>query len=159
MHIWFMQKGNTCLKNYNNIIIYITVIYAMIFLAGTVRIAFACLASATNNVVLLVLIISATWSAMVKYFWKINRALLRHITYFEEFKYYKSNLSWLINLTNNKFNWQCVCLTSYGYIDHFYSVCVFAVYGIFDHQHVRLPPSTVTCSVITKSGISFAPAF
>ena len=158
MHIWLCKKvWNTCLKNYNNIIIYITVIYAMIFFAGAVSIEFASLANATNNVVLLVRIISATWSAMFKYFWEINRALLSYITYFEEFKYYKSNLSWLINcLNNNKFNWQCVCLTSYGYIDHFYSVCVFAVYGIFDHQMVRLPPSIVITLV---SGISLAPAF
>ena len=51
---------NTCLKNYNNIIISITVIYAMIFLAGAVRMEFASLAKATNNVVIIVLIISAT---------------------------------------------------------------------------------------------------
>ena len=54
-----MQKGNTFLKNYNNIIISITVIYAMIFLAGAVNMAFASLAKATDKVVLLVLIIFA----------------------------------------------------------------------------------------------------
>ena len=52
-----MQKF---LKNYNNIIISITVIYAMLFLAGAVNMVFASLAIATNNVVLIVRIISAT---------------------------------------------------------------------------------------------------
>ena len=55
-----MQKNHTFLKNYNNINMYITVIYAMIFLAGAVRMVFASLAKATNNVVIIVLIISAT---------------------------------------------------------------------------------------------------
>ena len=42
-----------------NIIIFITVVYAMILLAGAVSIIFTSLARATNNVVLGVLVIMA----------------------------------------------------------------------------------------------------
>ena len=42
-----------------NIIIFITVVYAVILLAGAVSIIFTSLASATNNVVLVVLNIMA----------------------------------------------------------------------------------------------------
>ena len=47
------------LKWYNDIIIFITVVYTMILLAGAVSIIFTSLAMATNDVVLVVLIITA----------------------------------------------------------------------------------------------------
>ena len=47
------------LKWYNDIIIFITVVYAMILLTGAVSIIFTSLARATNYVVFVVLVIMA----------------------------------------------------------------------------------------------------
>ena len=63
-HRYEVVKGDAMinhpyLKRYNDIIIFITVVYAMILLAGAVSIIFTSLAMATNNVVLVVLIMKA----------------------------------------------------------------------------------------------------
>ena len=65
----------------------------MIFAAGAVSMMFTSLAMTTNNGVFIVLIIMAAGFSIVKCIWKINRTLLRYITYYEDFEYDKRYLS------------------------------------------------------------------